>query len=90
MDVEAVREGIVSTLRDSEYTSCTLLDFSCRVSAFLSYFSDSVCLGPRSYSHEVVQCNSVHHIKQTLLEPTVSTVPFKGSEMASAPKVLMV
>lgn len=37
VDVEAIREGIVSTLRDSEYTSCTLLDFSCRVSAFLLF-----------------------------------------------------
>lgn len=49
-----------------------------------------MCLGPCSYSHEIVKCNSVHQIQQTLLESTVSQMPFKGSEIASALKMLMV
>lgn len=89
LEIEAVREGMVNTVRGSKYISSTLLAFSCRLGTFLSYFSDFMCLGPCSYSHEVVECNSVHHTQQTLSEPTVPRVPFKGSEMASAPKLLM-
>lgn len=81
-DIEATGEGIVNILCKGQWIHCLYsIFFSCPVRAFVLYFSDFMCLRPCSYSPEVAECNLVHQIQQNLLEPTVSRVPFKESEM---------